>query len=186
MGILKIFDGSDWIPIPPNAGPKVTTAHFAMDQDVSNSTVYFFSWRGAGNDAPGNKRSGNTSGVQNANSCSPYQVPYDAKITSAVLTVKGVGVQNGSVTYPVSFEMNLNEQGFTADSKVSDVDFSISSGFTVGAFSVADTHFFGSTALDIDVTAGQLLGLEFENGTGASVAAQMRNAWVTLILEENL
>ena len=163
---------------------KVITVEFTLAEDIFNTTRYFMTWRDAGGDTPGNKRSGSSSGIQNPNTCSPYQVPFDATITKAVLTVRGVGVQNGSVTYPVTYQTDLFEQDFTAESKIADIDFSISNSFTVGTFSVADTNFKGSTNLSIDVNEGDMLGLKFINGVGPSLAGQTRNAFVTLIIEE--
>jgi hypothetical protein len=166
---------------------KRDVAHFALAEDVFNTPVYFHAERGAGGDAPGNKRSGANAGVQNPNSSSPWQVPFDATITGAVLSVRGVGVQNGSVTYPVTYQTDLYLQDWTNDTtKLGDIDFSISNSFTVGTYSVGATNFTGSTSLSIDVDEGQLLGLEFINGTGASLAGQTRNAFVDLILEERL
>jgi hypothetical protein len=101
--------------------------------------------------------------------------------------VKGVGVQNGSVTYPVSYQTDLNLIGFSNDStKIADVDFSISNSYTVGTYSVGSTHFMGATTLNVDVDSGQMLGLKFINGTGASLAGQTRNAFVSILLEERL
>jgi hypothetical protein len=164
--------------------PRVAIVEFVLDEDVYNTQVYFFTWRGAGGDTPGNKRSGAASGIQNPGTCSPYQVPFDATIRQATLTVRGVGVQNGSVTYPVSFQTDLFDIGFTTETKITDVDFSISNSFTVGTFSVGATNFKGFSSLNVNVQLGQMLGLKFINGTGASLAGQLRNAFVTLVLEE--
>jgi len=163
---------------------KVVTVEFALDENVSNFQQYFFTWRGTGSDTTTGKRSGASSGIQNANACTPYQVPFDATIISAVLTLRGAGVQNGSVTYPVTFQTDLFEQGFTSESKIADIDFSISNSFTVGTFAPAATNFKGTTSLNIDVDTGDMLGLKFINGTGASLVGQLRNAFVTLVLEE--
>jgi len=207
QGSVLYFDGSNWVQLPPGddgyalltrgtgADPewgevaagsvkRTVTVEYVLGEDVFNTTRYFMTWRGAGGDTPGNKRSGTTSGLQNPDSCSPYQVPFDATIIKAVLTVRGVGVQNGSVTYPVTYQTDLFEQGFTAESKVADIDFSISSSFTVGTFSVGATNFKGSVDLSIDVEEGDMLGLKFINGNSASIAGQTRNAFITLVLEE--
>lgn len=166
---------------------KRDVAHFALAEDVNNTPVYFMTARAAGGDTPANKRSGTNAGLQNPNTCSPFQVQFNATITGAVLSVRGVGVQNGSVVYPVTYQTDLNLIDWTNDTtKLGDVDFLISSSFTVGTFTVGATNFKGSVPLSIDVDAGQMLGLEFINGTGASLAGQTRNAFVALILEERL
>ena len=204
QGDILYYNGSAWVRLAastdgyylqtngPGQNPSWETViakrfavvEFAMDEDVFNTTQYFFSWRGAGADTPGNKRSGSATGIQNAGTCSPYQVPFNATIISAVLTVRGVGVQNGTVTYPVTFQTDLFEQDFTTETKIADIDFSISNSFTVGTFSVGATNFKGTTTLSVNVDSGDMLGLKFVNGTGASLAGQMRNAFVSLLLEE--
>ena len=77
-------------------------------------------------------------------------------------------------------------KGLTVENirQLTDVDFSISNSFTVGTFSVGATNYRGSTSLNYNVQLGQMLGLKFINGTGASLAGQLRNAFVTLVLEE--
>ena len=173
--------GETWESRAPK---RVITVEFVLAENVSNFQQYFMTWRGTGTDSSNGKRSGASSGIQNGNGCSPYQVPFDATITGAVLTLKGAGVQNGSVTYPVTFQTDLFEQDFTTDTKIGDIDFSISNSFTVGTWSPGNTNFKGTTTLDIDVDTGDMLGLKFINGTGASLVGQLRNAFVTLILEE--
>jgi hypothetical protein len=93
-------------------------------------------------------------------------------------------VQNATVTYPVSYQTDLFRELFTSETKIGDIDFSISNSYTVGAFAVANTHFAGTTSLNISVNAGDLLALKFINGTGASLVGQTRNAFITLVLEE--
>lgn len=159
---------------------------FVLTEDVYNTPVFFTTWRSPSGDTVANKRSGDFgTGITSPNACSPYQVPYDATIVGATLTVRGVGVQNGSVSYPVSYQTDL----FTitgAETKIADIDFSISNSYTVGIYTVAVTDFAGSTALNIDVNEGQLLGLKFINGTGASLVGQTRNAFITLLLQERI
>jgi hypothetical protein len=151
---------------------------------VNNTTQWFTTWRSHGGDAPGNKRSGTTVGIQNQNSCSPYQVPFNATIIRAVLTLKGAGVQNGSVTYPVSYQTDLFNEGFTTETKIADIDFSISNAYTVGTFSVGNTNYKGVVDLNTDVDEADLLALKFMNGNGANLVGQTLNAFVTLILRE--
>lgn len=157
---------------------------FVLTEDVYNTEVFFTTWRSPSGDSVANKRSGDFgTGVTNPNACSPYQVPFDATIVGATLSVRGVGVQNGSVTYPVSYQTDLfSITG--SETKIADIDFSISNSYTVGVYTVAVTSFTGATALNVNVTAGQLLGLKFINGTGASLAGQTRNAFITLLMQE--
>jgi hypothetical protein len=174
-----------WESAAPTASANRTViVEFALTETVNNTTAYFFTWRSAGSDSTTGKRSSATVGLQNANDCSPFQVPFDATIIKAVLTVKGVGVQNSSVSYPVTYQTNLKGVDFTSESTLSSINFSISNSYTVGIYSVGDTHFKGSTTLSIDVNEGDMLGLEFNNGIAANLAGQTRMAFVTLVLEE--
>lgn len=159
---------------------KRVTVEFALTEEVNNTVAYFFTWAGS----IGGLRSSANTGLQTANNCSPYQVPFDATIKKAILRVYGVGVQNGSVTYPVSYETNLLRVNGTSETKLSDVDFIISNSYTVGTYTVGTTDFTGNTTLNINVDEGQMLGMQFENGSSASVAGQTRMAFITLVLEE--
>ncbi len=165
-----------------NVTPKKSaTVEFVLTEEVNNTVAYFFTWAGS---TTGGLRSSATSGLQNSNNCSPYQVPFNATIKKAILRVYGVGVQNGSVTYPVSYETNLLRVNGSSETKLSDVDFSISNSYTVGTYSVGATDFTGSTTLSVNVDEGQMLGMQFQNGSSASVAGQTRMAFITLVLEE--
>lgn len=160
---------------------KCAIVEFALTEEVNNTVAYFFTWAGH---STGGLRSSANSGLQNANDCSPFLVPFDATIKKAVLRVNGVGVQNGSIVYPVIYQTNLLRVNASSETKILDVDFSISNSFTVGTFSVGATDFTGNTTINIDVDEGQMLGMQFENGSGASVAGQTRMAFITLVLEE--
>jgi hypothetical protein len=177
-GNVLTWNGSEWASATPK---KSVTVEFALTEEVNNTVAYFFTWAGS---TAGGLRSSSTSGMQNANNCSPYQVPFNATIKKAVLRVYGVGVQNGSVTYPVSYETNLLRVNAGSETKLTDVDFSISNSYTVGTYSVGTTDFTGSTTLSVNVDEGQMLGMQFENGSSASVAGQTRMAFITLVLEE--
>lgn len=170
--------GNTWQSTTPK---KSVTVEFALTEEVNNTTAYFFTWTGY---STGGLRSSSNTGLQNANGCSPYMVPFNATIKKAVLRVYGVGVQNGSVSYPVVYNTNLLRVNASSETKISDVDFSISNAFTVGTYSVGATNFTGNTTLSVDVDEGQMLGMQFENGSSASVAGQTRMAFITLVLEE--
>jgi len=163
--------------------PRYVMAQFMLTEDVNNTVQWFTAWRSPCGDTPGNKRSGTTVGIQNANTCSPFQVPFNATVVRAVMALKGAGVQNGSVTYPVTYQTQLFNEGFTSESSLGNVYFTdITSG--VGTFSVGNTNYKGGTSLSINVNEADLLALKFINGNGASVVGQTRNAFVTLVLKE--
>ena len=163
---------------------RIVMAEFALTEDAFNFSPYFFTWRSTGSDSTNGKRSTAGSGMSTPNACNPFVVPFDATITRAILVVRGVGVQNGSVTYPVSYRVDLLDVGFTGNTKIADVDFSISNSFTVGTYSVGNTNFRGGMDMNLDVDEGDTLALQFNHGVGASIAGQTRMAFVTFVLEE--
>lgn len=158
---------------------------FTLAEDVYNTPVYFTAWRDAAGDSPGSKRSSISTGLAEPITCSPYQVPFDATVVGATLTLKGAGVQDPSVTYPVTYQTDLFSVGFTSESKIADIDFSISASFTVGSFEVGNTHFQGEAPeMSLNVTKGQMLGLKFTPGEGPDLVGLTRNAFVSLLLQE--
>jgi hypothetical protein len=179
--VLMWNSGGFWNSAPVK---KSVMVEYTLTDDTNNTIDWFTTWRGAGGDAAAQKKSGANNGMQNSNACSPFIVPFDATITKAILVLKGAGVQNGSVTYPVIYQTDLYLEGFTSESKLADIDFSISNSYTVGTYSVGNTNFKGSTTLSISVSEGDMLALKFINGNGASVVGQSANAFVVLILEE--
>jgi hypothetical protein len=163
--------------------PRYEVVQFMLTEDVNNTVQWFTTARGHGGDSPNNKRSGTTVGITNANTCSPYQVPWDATVVRAVMSLKGAGVQSGSVSYPVTYQTQLFSEGFTSESSIGNVYFTdIASG--VGTYSVGNTNYKGAANLSINVSEGDLLALKFINGNSASIVGQTRNAFVTLILKE--
>jgi dihydroxyacetone kinase DhaKLM complex PTS-EIIA-like component DhaM len=170
---------SVWRPLK-----RIISMHFILSEDVTNTELYFLAYRSAGSDITTGKRSGDSGGFNNANACSPILVPFNATIIKASLALRGAGVQNGSVTYPVTYQTRLDEVGFTTVSTIGNLNWSISNAYTVGTYSPADTRFKGSITSTLQVSEGQMLGLKFINGTGASLVGQMRNAVISLVLEE--
>jgi hypothetical protein len=166
--------------------PRYEMVEFTLTEDVNNTVQWFTTWRSHGGDTANTKRSGSGAGIANSNTCSPYIVPFNANIYRAVLTLKGAGVQNGSVTYPVTYQTDLFSIGFSGNTNLGDIYFSIPSAATpVGTYSVGNTNLKGAGVnLDIDVSEGDLLGLQFTNGNGASVVGQTRNAFISLLLKE--
>jgi len=159
--------------------------NFVLQEDINNSQEWFYAFRGNGNTQLAGARSGSNAALQNAASASPFIVPFNGTIIGATCVLRGAGVQNGSVTYPVQLTTRLQECGFTAMSTISDINFSISNLFTVGTFSPASTNFTQTITPSIAVTEGQAISLKFINGTGASDVGQIRNLFVTIVIEES-
>lgn len=188
---------SKHVLVGPGSGPEGGAAatgrsatlnvQFALPENVPNTSEYFFLGRSSGADS---ERSGVAGGMAAADACSPYQVKYNAKITSAKLVVQGVGADNATPVYPVVYKVDVMRQNAGASwgvpEKVTggDIDFSISDSFTVGGLAVGVTLFKGSAGvLDIDVDEGDMLGLLFTPETGASLAAHSQMAYIALTLE---
>lgn len=168
--------------------PRSFSAEFRMGQSLAYNSLYFYSWRDTGSTQDDTQRSGNNQGQGYANSCSPIQVPFTGTVTDAVLTVKGVGVGNGTVTYPVTYTVWLYKVGFTTEGTYTVVNFSIPSSATpVGTYSVAATNgIFTLSGLGIAVSAGEMLAAKFVQGTGASAAAMSQSASVVFNITETV
>lgn len=158
---------------------------FVLPENVSNTTAYFYSWNKSNSDS--DIRSGSSQGIQHQNGASPIQVMCDATIRSAGLSLKGAGVQNATVTYPVRYRAELWAVGWDDEgTKLGDLDFMITDDYAVGDYSPDNTNVtIQLEDLDIEVPAGTMLALKFVNGTGASQVGQMRNAFISLSLQKN-
>ena len=154
---------------------------FALPEEVQNTEVYLATDTQA--DINQIILSGNNGGLQNQGAASPNKVVFDGEITEALITVKGVGVQDGSVSYPVALNVDINEVVFTGENNLDTVSFQIPS--DVGIFSVGNTNFQGTQTVSIPVTKGMEISAEFINGNGASVAGQIRNMFVSLVIIES-
>lgn len=158
---------------------------FDLPEEITNTDIYFYSFVKQST-ASTLIRSGSGTGIANPDSATPIVCPCDGTIVSATLILKGAGVQNGSVTYPVVYQSVLHKQTFTGSGTTYNMNFSISNAYTVGIYSVTDTNYKGSNdSLNIAVSRGDLLALRFVNGTGASLVGQMKNAFVSIIIQEN-
>jgi hypothetical protein len=176
----------------PQRPPRLQMVTFCLGESVANTTKYFYSNRALGTTQDDAQRSGNSSGMSYANSCSPVFAGFNGRIVSAVLVVQGVGVNNGSVTYPVVYRTDLFRVGFAAEHDPNinsgaavQISFSFPTGTTIGTYSVGATNQrMVRDDLNIPVFAGDPLALKFINGSGASGAAMTLMAFVTLVIEE--
>lgn len=161
---------------------------FVLSETVNNTNEYFFSWRSRSNNSSDGFKSNRDNGLNQP--CSPIMIPYDVVLKSATLVIKTVGVNNSNVVFPVLYKTNLYTVGFNNSQDPSinsgnpyDIDFNITSG-TIGTFSGADIE--QTIILDnvnINLDRGQMIGLEFETGTGASEIAITQMAFVSFVCE---
>jgi hypothetical protein len=190
-GQTLISDGLGNVAAAPPR--NVTTAAFALPEFVSNTTKYFYVSRGPGATQEDAKRSGNSSGMANANSCTPFLVPINGKITKAILNVQGTGVNQGTAAAVCYYQVQLYRVGYSAEHDPNinsgnpiQIDFMFSSssnsvgGYTVGASNLTIER----TDLDTVVYAGDMLALKFLNGSTTSLIGLTQMAFVTLVIEE--
>lgn len=159
--------------------------YYSLPEQIDNTSVYFYSFEKQFEGSGTKIYSGNSQGMNYANASNPILIHVNGTITRAILTIKGAGVSNGTVTYPVTYMTDLYDVGFSTEgTKIGDIDFSISNTYTVGTYSVGATNAKGIelTGLNISVTKGQMLALKFINGSGASQVGQTLNAYVVLMI----
>ena len=166
------------------ASKRVYDLDYALSEDVSVASVYFFPWK-----ANSNLRSGASGGLNTQNNCSPIMAPFSGTITEATIVVRGTGVNAGSVTYPVTYATQLYKVGFATEGTASNINFQITSATTVGVNSIGISDLVLSlTGLSISVDKGDMLALKFSGSTGfgnTSTAAYSRNAFIKIKLEED-
>ena len=187
-GMMIVTDGVGNASLQPPS--RTFVAQFALTETVSNTAKYFYSWRGQGTTQDDAARSGNQSGMSFANSCSPIIMPFNGRLTKAILTVAGAGVNQGSVVYPCMYQVQLYRVGWSTehDSTINSgnpvqINFPIASG--VGTYSVSSTNAkVEKSDLATSVNAGDRLALKFLNGATTSIVGITQQAHVTLVFEE--
>jgi hypothetical protein len=188
--ILVSDGGGNAVAAPPRV---VTTVNFALSEFVSNTTKYFYVCCGAGATQEDAKRSGNSSGMANSNSCSPFLVPINGKITKAILNVVGTGVNQGTAAAVCYYQVQLYRVGYSAEHDPNinsgnpiQIDFMFSSSSNpVGRYTVGASNLkIERTDLDTVVYAGDMLALKFLNGSTTSLIGLTQMAFVTLVIEE--
>lgn len=162
------------------------SVEFALTELVNNVNKYFYLGRSASYIGGDEGRSGGATGLASTALVSPFQVPFECNIPTAIVTVKGVGVNAAVPTYPVALKFELWNVGYAAEgTKLEDVFFAVDDGHTVGGFTVGATNFSETlTNMTIPVNAGDLLALKFIAETDAQIASIISDCFVTLILEE--
>jgi hypothetical protein len=166
-------------------------ARFALGEAVLNTPAYFYTARSLGSTQDDKQRSGNSAGLSYANSCSPFEVQKAGTITEALLRVYGLGVNNGSVSLPATYTVNIYRVGASAeqDPTVNSgspnvLSFPITTG-TVGLYSIgAGAWVVKLSNLSIAVNEGDMLAAKFVNGSGPSAIAMSQQAYLALTITE--
>lgn len=206
---LKVWNGSRWIVLgdavdisfdnsiaqldgnPTNVqeaieavkGFRVQSLPFQLIGNL-NFDNYLYAFKDAGGD-----RSGDTSNGYEFSNSAPLTSLYSGTVVSAAASIKGVAVSTGTPASSVNLLFELWRVGFNGEgTKLGDIEFNIdSSTYTVGQWwnSSVDTDFAENQAQNVDVSAGDLLGLKFIRQTGNSGVVEIKNATIVLEVEGN-
>lgn len=194
-GLLVTFDNiNNKVTYSLGSSIDVTTTNYyyyeySIPEFVFNSPQFFYSWS-KGSTAMNPIRSNSYAGIQNENTVTPIVSPISGTIKKAVMQIKGAGVQNGSVTYPVYLKCKMYKVGYTSIGSAYNVYFPISSAYQVATYAPGDTNAFVElNNLNITVTKGDMISLQFDPSTGDfgsdSTVGHLRNAFVTLVLDDS-
>lgn len=135
------------------------------------------------------RRSGNASNGYRYSNSAPSTSLYNGKVVSAVASITGLAVSTGSPASNVELKFELWKVGFNGEgTKLGDIIFTInSSTYNMGIWWNASvlTQFAENQAQDVDVSAGDLLGLKFIRQTGSDKVVAFQNATIVLEIEGN-
>lgn len=150
--------------------------------DNLNFTEYVYSFKDNGG-----SRSGDRSNGYQFGGAAPITSLYSGKVVSAAASIKGVATSTGSPAASVELKFELWRVGFNGEGvRLGDIIFNLdSSTYTIGNFfnSSIDTDFAENQAQDVDVTAGDLLGLKFIRQQSSSTICAIRHATIVLEIE---
>ena len=161
---------------------------YALTEAVSNTDKYFYSYVGIGGTQDDSRRSSNTNGMTNQNGCNPIQVTVSGTITTAILRLMGAATASATVSYPVTYSVEVWNVGTSGEgTSLGTIQFSISNTYTVGTYSLPSPQTnatITTTGLSISVTAGMMIALKFKNSVSPSTVAISQMAFTSLIIEE--
>lgn len=133
--------------------------------------------------------SGNTSNGYRYGNSAPATCLYDGTVVSAAASITGLAVSTGNIASSVELKFELWKVGFNNQgTKLGDIIFNIDSNtYSIGNWwnSSGVTGFAESQAQNIDVSAGDLLGLKFIRQTGSNKIVEFTNATIVLEIEGN-
>jgi hypothetical protein len=180
-----VFNRTDVTLAAGGGGPQRFYQTFSLIEQVGNTDIFYYAAQTADPTAQ-IARSGNRfqPGYANNPRCSPLLIPQDATIVSAMARLGNVGVDNGSVTYPVRYRASvfrIDPAGFTL---LGNLDFQIPNSNPVDTFGTnVLTDFRGSLSVSFPVVAGDLVGVEFMHGSGASQVSRQECCYISLTFE---
>lgn len=135
----------------------------------------------------GSRRSGNTSNGYRYGNSAPLTSLYDGTVVSAAASITGIAQSTGSPASSLELKFELWKVGFNGEgTKLGDIIFNIdTSTYTVGNYwnSSVLTAFAENQSQNVDVSAGDLLGLKFIRQTGNDKVVEIYNATIVLEIE---
>lgn len=147
-----------------------------------NSDEYLYAFKDAG----GNRSGNGSNGYEFGNSA-PLTSLYSGTVVSAAASIKGLAVSTGNIASSVELKFELWKVGFNGEgTKLGDIIFNVdSSTYTIGNWwnSSIDTDFAENQAQDVDVSAGDLLGLKFIRQQASNKVVEFKNATIVLEVE---
>lgn len=133
------------------------------------------------------RRSGDPSNGYQFGNSAPLTVLYTGTVISAAASIRGIAQSTGSPAANLELLFELWKVGFSGEgTKLGDITFDIDSSlYTIGNFwnSSVQTEFAENQAQNVDVSAGDLLGLKFIRQTGNANVVAIRNTTVVLEIE---
>lgn len=131
-----------------------------------------------------NRESGNASNGYQFSNSAPNLVAFSGTVEAATAAIRGLAQSTGSPAANLELLFELWKVGFSGEgTKLGDITFTIdTSTYTVGNFwnSSVQTEFAEEQSQNIDVTAGDLLGLKFIRQTGNDKVVAIRNTTIVL------
>jgi hypothetical protein len=136
-----------------------------------------------------NRESGNSSNGYRFSDSAPLTVAFSGNVKSATASIRGIAQSTGTPAATMTLLFELWKVGFTGEgTKLGDITFSInSSSYTIGNWwnSSIVTAFAEEQPQDVDVTAGDILGLKFKRVTGNANVVAVENTTVVLEITGN-
>jgi hypothetical protein len=146
-----------------------------------NFDQYLYSYVQSGGET---RRSGDPSNGYRFGNSAPLTVAFNGKVTSATASITGIAQSEGSPAANLELKFELWKVGFNSEgTKLGDIIFNIvSANYTIGNFwdSSILTGFGEEQPQNINVSAGDLLGLKFIRQTGNNKVVAVTNATVVL------
>jgi hypothetical protein len=135
------------------------------------------------------RRSGDASNGYQFGNSAPQTVAFSGNVKNATASVRGIAQSTGTPAANLSMEFELWKVGFNNEgTKLGDIVFDVvSANYTIGNWwnSSIVTAFAEEQPQDVDVTAGDLLGLKFNSQTGNNNVVSIENTTVVLEITGN-